>query len=449
VNPRRLLVLLCILVAAAAGAWWLQDRLADEDPLRRDLEVPPASERPILSGDPARAARITVERPRYGQRVRVVRDEEDGVWRLEEPIRDWAEPAVMRNVFLALWGEDWREAPPEWEGQSDADLGLAPAALVVEVRYADGDAEVLRIGALDAAGAFHAAERNGERVRVGEGVMSRLNRDLATWRDHRLQPLPAPAVHEVVWEPEDGERMVLRRRGDHWLIVEPFRAPADERQEPRIEQALAARAEVLGAEADPDPETLGPRVAELTVRGSGHEFVLDLHRVQALASHRAYAMEWNPRDFQVFFDGPEALRSPRLLDLDLGTLQSILIERDGVRAVFRRSPNGWRLVGGDELPPEERAYVDALARHARRQEVGETVPRPERPPDGRAWFSISREPRPERDEGIALLEWWREPDGSTVVASGEGGRVTPSEVDFDLGVTDLFRRLGLTAVDGD
>lgn len=433
-SPLRLLVLLLALLAAATGLWYALGVLdAEPQPL---LPLPERSERSLLSLEPDAVARLTLHFPRTNVIVRLERDEELR-WSLSEPVRDSAEPSAVFSALNTLYSQDWSEAPTEWEGRDDADLGLDPAECALEARDEAGAAQSLRIGAPDFSGRWRAAELDGRRIRVGEGLVSPLLRDLSSWRDHRILPLAPPAVLALRWEPVEGAPLALERRDERWWIVEPFDAPLDERQAPFVERLLGARAVMLRPAplAQEPPE--GPLLGRLTVRGAREQFQLELSDLGLRASHRDYAIEWQPEDYRILFRDPESLRSPRLLALDPGRVATIRVERGGANGDFRRAAGGWSLDGFGILPAAEAGFLDALLDRAARLEGGEWRAPPEGPPAGRALFSISRTPR----EGVPTLRWWLGEDGVTLAAAEGAARATATEVNFDGAMAELFARV--------
>lgn len=423
-----------VLAAAAAGLWWLLGTLDSEAP--PEPLLPQRSAQSLLALDPAAIERITVHQPRSNALVRLERAD-DGGWRISEPVQDWAEPVAVYSAMSALLAQDWSEAPSEWSAQDAAGLGLDPAEIAVAVRDASGREQLLRVGALDFAGRWRAAELDGRRIRVGEGIVSPLVRDVDSWRDLRLQPLAPPAVTLLRWEPDAGPTLELARGDAGWRILAPFAAPLDERAAPFVERLLGARALQIRRGTLAQEPLVGALLGTLTVRGAQSSFRLDLHEDGLRASHRDFAMAWSSEDFAILFRDPEALRSPRLLALDPGRIVTIRVERGGDAGVFRRAAGGWSLQGRGPLAAEEAAFLDALLEHGARLEGSEWRELPESPPSGRVIYAISRTPR----DGAPTLLWWTAADGTQLVAAAGAPRATTTAINFDLAVRELFARL--------
>jgi hypothetical protein len=436
---QRLVGLVILLLALAAGLWFAL-RILQRSPAGIDATpLPPKVEDSILQLEPASLDRLTIHAPRDNQSIRVERGA-DGVWRLTEPLEDWAEPAAIRGVMEALYSRDWSEAPAEWADQSDQALGLDPAAISVEARAADGSTQLLRVGAAELMSRWRAATLDGKRLRIGEDLLSRLERSTELWRDHRILPLPPPAIHSLRWQPASGPAWAMTRQGETWRMLEPFAAPLDENVRPWIERMLGARA--LQVELSP----LAARPAQqdalgiLTVEGARESFTVTLHPDGAAVSHRDYLLFWDPEDFGVLLRPVESLRSRRVLDLDPDVIVTIRLEIGDEAAEFRRSAGGWSLDGHDDLPVEERGYVDALLREGMRLEGVEWLPRPATPPAGRVLYSISRTPRPQPGR---VLCWWLDEAGRVLVGAEDADRCAASDVNFDLAGRELLRRINL------
>lgn len=433
-SPVRLLLLVLALAAIAGGLWYALGVLDDAPP--PPLPMPERAERSLIALEPDALARLTLHFPRTNAIVRLERGE-DHAWSLSEPLRDSAEPAAVFSALNTLYAQDWAEAPADWDGRPAADLGLEPAECAVEIADEHGVSQRLRIGAQEYSGRWRAAELDGRRIRLGEGVVSPLLRDLSSWRDHRILPVAPPAVVRIRWQPAEGPALELERRESRWQIVAPFDAPLDERQAPFIERMLGARAVLLRqaplAQQPPEGELLG----RLEARDARSHWTLELHELGLRAGHRDFAIEWQGEDYEILFRDPETLRSPRLLALDPGRIASIRIERGTASGVFRRAAGGWALDGFGPLPAAEGGFLDALLERAARIEGGEWREAPRTPPSGRALFSISRTPR----EGVPTLQWWQGADGVTLAGSAGAARATPTDVNFDGAMGELFERL--------
>lgn len=433
-TPTRLGLIVLAFAGAAGGLWYVLDRL-DAEP-RVEQPLPEKSERSLLSLAPDRLDRLTLHRPRFNLVVRLER-RADGAWQVLDPLQDLAEPMAIFSALNALYSQDWSAAPPDWSGKDLAALGLEPAELAVEVRDDQGAAQLLRVGATDYSGRWRAAQLDGVLIRVGEGLVSPLTRDTETWRDHRLQPLPPPAVARIRWVAADGSVLSLARQEDRWQVLEPFQAPLDERQAPFVERMLGARAAMLMRDKIAERPLQGDRYGTLELRGATGVYRLELYEEALAADHRAYGMVWDAEDFQILFRDPESLRSPRLLAIDPGTIVTLHVRRGEEEGIFRRVASGWSLEGHGALQPEEGGFLDALLDHGARIEGSAWLPLPAETPSGSVSYSISRTPRTD----APTLLWWVQADGSQVAAARGEERATRTEVNFDRAVGELFERI--------
>ena len=430
----RLISIVLVLAALGGGLWYALGALEQHPSI--DLGLPGKSERSLIHLEPADLDRLTIEQPRFNLSVRIERIG-DGSWRLLDPVQDWAEPVAVLSALNALYSQDWTDAPADWSEQDLQALGLEPAELAVEVRDANGATQILRVGASDYSGRWRAAQLDGKLIRLGEGLTSPLTRDSDSWRDHRIQPLPPPAIARVIWTSEQGEVLSLARKGNHWQVLQPYEAPLDERQEAFVERMLGARTVALRRERLAEFPLPGERFGTLEVIGAKASFQLDLFESGLAASHRAYGMDWEADDFQLLFRDPETLRSPRLLAIDPGHIVTLRVERGSDDGVFRRSSGGWTLEGFGPLPPEESGFLDELLDRGARIEGNVWQAVPDAPPAGRVRYAISRTPR---DDAPALI-WWIAVDGSQLAAAEGANRATPTEVNFDRAVAELFTRI--------
>jgi len=435
----RLLAMVLALAALAALLWWLRGLLQPAAAGPSAVPPPERAANSLLQLDPARLDRVTIHHPRINETVRLERGA-DGVWRLTEPLADWAEPVAIRTLLEALYERDWSPAPEAWDAQSDQDLGLELAELAIEARAGEGATQLLRIGAAEVMSRWRAATLDGRRLRIGESLMSRLERPPELWRDHRILPLAPPAIQILRWQPASGPAWELRRQGGAWRMLEPFAAPVDEGAAQWIERMLGARAVLVELSPLSELPPRAPALGTLTIQGAHDSFTLALHPDGAVASHRDYLLAWDPEDFSLLFREAESLRSRRVLDLDPGTIVTIRLEVGAESAEFRRSEGGWSRDGRTDLGPEERGFVDALLREGVKLESDAWEPRPAGAPTGRVIYSISRTPRPQPGR---VLCWWTDATGRVRVGAEDSDRCMLSEVNFDLASRELLRRLAL------
>ena len=430
-TPTRLLLLSVLLLGAGYGLW----QLGRHAPPIPPVELPSAGEGTLLRGAPADLRRLTLEQPRYGQRLRVEPDE-TGNWGMTEPIVDRIEPVVFQAVLGALWTRDWKDAPPEWQHQSDADLGLDQPAVVGALDYADGHVETLRVGAAGPGGRWYACRIDDRLVALGDTAMTQLQRPAQQWRDHRLQPFGI-GVQSLRWEQEDGRVVEVEQQARGWYLLEPAQGRLSETAADFLARLLGARAAALG-DTQAEPGALEQRQGVLTLRaGSGEEVVLQVWPGSALSSDRDFVVALMPEDLVFLGMEVDALLTLRLIDFDPGQVQSVRVEQGAESEVYRLQEPGWMSAGADSFDPEVASIVAALIGYAVALERSERLPVPEGPPAGRILYSISRTPA---ERGSAVLRWWVDAQGRILAGSGAGDFVTPCEVNLELGVSSLLER---------
>ncbi len=432
-TPARLLALSLLLIGLGAGLWMFsQESTSDEDP---NIRLPEAGEDAFLTGLPQDLRQITIEHPKFGHRVRAELSD-DGRWRITEPLNDIAEPATLQAVISALWTRDWKEAPDNWQTQNEADLGLESPEIVGQAKYADGSTESFRIGAADAGGRWFACTRDEKLIALGNTSVLQLRRPGQQWRDHRVQPYGI-GVNRLEWTPKDGERLVIERRGQKWYLQEPVQGLLDEGAVPHLARMLGARSTGLGDTPPHAADSLDRRGVLQLHATDGSELRLELWPRGIISSDRDYLVAIEFKDFRILWMEIDALLSRRVMDFSFEQVQSIRAEHGERSHDFRLRTQGWMAVGNDQFDEEVGATVNSLLGHAAGLLRSERLPLPDGPPAGRLLYSISTTPK---ERGSTVLRWWIAEDGTVLVGAGDADYVTPSAVNFELGVSRLLDR---------
>ena len=427
-TPLRLLLLCFLFLGAGLGLWVLADAKGDPPALPGIVEI---AEDALLQGEPGDLVRVTLEQPRFGQTI--VLEIVDGAWQLVEPLVDSPEPSSVAAAFQVLFGNAWSEAPEEWSSQSLEELGLEPAALLIEARYGDGTTEMVQIGSEEPTGNWRVAQRGQELIRFSIPAFRKLARPLLQWRDHRLQPLGIH-VSSFTWEPTSGERIVIEKADGGWYLREPVMAPLEERAVPFFLTLLGGRVDGVDDGAlvpTPDQGKMG----DLYLRKGNEDVHLEVFQWGVLSDHRDYLLSFDQHNFRFLQLSLEELISRRILDLDPGRIASLRIEFGAESADYRLATDGWIRIGSEEVDPKQSAFVAALLDHGTTLERGETLPLPEESPAGRILYSISRTPQ---EKGSKILRWWVDEQGRNLVASEPGSNAYVSSINFNLGVGSLF-----------
>lgn len=427
-TPTRLLLACLLMLAAVFGLWKLSQ---SEQAEIHVIEIPMASEANLFEGDPQEMIGLSIEQPRYG--ITISMKLKDRLWELTDPIPDAVEPFVLSSAFQALFTTDWLPAPKEWAGQSDEDLGLTPAAALVEVLFKDGSSEQLVIGAEELTGNWRVAKHNDQLIRFPIPSFRKLVRPIDQWRDHRLHP-HGGGINKVVWEPLSGNRLVLEKNSGRWYLKEPVEAPLDVRYEPFLKTLMGGRVEGIG---DPilDNLPMDEKRGDLIFYAGKEKTHLQVFEGMVQSDRRRYPLSLERNTYQFLDLSLEDLISDRILDLDPERIASVRIEYGTQSKSYQRKPGGWGNNNQDTVSEEESSFVAALLDHGQRLERGETRALPQAPPSGRILYSISRIPK---DQGSQIIRWWIEPNGRVIVASEPGTEAYVSSINFELGVASLF-----------
>lgn len=419
-NPRRVLVLVLALCAAAVGV-----RLLSHAGNSGEVKAPVRAPAPLLSGDPQRLERFTVHHPDERRFLRLER-KAPGVWELTEPLVDRAEPAAVQAALAALFGE-YQPPRAEWSAMTEEDLGLAPARAVVEARFRGGEAEELRIGAMDFTGDWHVARRRDGLVRLSLPAAQALMRPAPEWRDRRVFAQPN-AIQRLEWRPQGDSGLAgftLQRRENKWYLYQPFSAPLEPVARQAVARLLGARSEVLPEERITEEQAAAMREGgRIEIQGGAGTDVVWLHGGYAWAESRPYRLPVFAEDFQVLRSHPDQMRSRRLLDLEPREVVSIRMRSGGREIVLRRQGTGWSGPGGvfmgEGLPtqgiPDDPfwSYLNRLVETLCGLEHRDPQPCPDGDPAGEILLSRSLTPV---ERGGQVLLWWREPEGRSLAAT--------------------------------
>lgn len=431
-NPLRLFLLLVVLAGLAAGLSYLALR-PSVDPTPG---LPEASADALIRGNPQDLRVLRLERPRYGQRVSF--ELKDGSWRMTEPVEDEADVYALGAALEVLFGNDYRPALPIYLAQTAEQLGLDQPDVSVELEWADGTTSWLRIGAQEPAADFRVAERQEGQVRLPLASYRRLSRAVQDWRNHRLHPFGV-TLTEVSWEPVEGQPLRLRQQGQRWRLVEPIEAALSDPAHDMLLALLGARLIGMGLEEVPFDAWQEP-IGQLNLYKGKEEVQIRFSKDFGVQTdRRPYSLTIDPLHMRFLSLPLEEMQSPFLLDFEPDQIASIGLEQGEHAGTFQRQAGSWADRQDHLLSPEEAGFLDALLRYGKEAMRGEQMPLPEGPPSGKVMFSISRQPK---ERGSAVLRWWVQADGSTLISAQNTTEAYPSSVNFEAGVADFFRTVG-------
>ncbi len=352
-NPRTTVVLLVLAVLAVAGVVALR------------IWVPGTREtgdagRFALAFDPEEIDSVAVARADGTVRLRRV----GGDWRVEEPLADAASPETVQRLLLSA-----RFLPVRDRLAGAGRKELSAAGLLepkIRLELDGGGRHTLELGAdAPVAGLSYArADGRGDILLVPSALRDLCLLPVESLRDRRLTGLTSQDLESFSVVRDDGE-ISLRRSGNNWLIDKPLQVRADAADVADFLDPLLGLAVERFSPGEsgtvPPVATLPGQTARLIFapRGGGTPEELAVVRpaagattVPAVFAPRGGAMEVGLEALRLFEVNPADLRDRRLGRVDLDTVDRIVVEAGGRRAVLERDGETWRdPVSGGRLPP--------------------------------------------------------------------------------------------------
>ena len=158
----------------------------------------------------------------------------DNKWRLETPIKDQADGALVESLFSDL--ENWQKEGtiPAQEINSDktklAEYGLNNPKLKLKLLGRERPPEILFGKDAAMEGRMYVRFQNSkETFLAGQSVKKDIDKQPEEFRDRKLTDLSNAQVQRVVLKTPAGE-MELEKKDTHWDIVKPLRARADDQK---------------------------------------------------------------------------------------------------------------------------------------------------------------------------------------------------------------------------
>src|ERR1044071_6309915 len=156
----------------------------------------------------------------------------DNKWRLEIPIKDQADAALVENLLSDL--ETWQKEGTIPAKDIDADksklneYGLNRPKLKLKLIGPDRPPEILfgKDAALEGR-MYVRFENSKETFLAKQSVKKDIDKKAEEFRDKKLTDVTTAQVRRIALKTPAGE-MELEKKGDHWDIVKPLRARADD-----------------------------------------------------------------------------------------------------------------------------------------------------------------------------------------------------------------------------
>lgn len=323
----------------------------------------------------------------------------DNKWRLETPFKDQADGALVESLLSDL--ETWQKEGTIPAKDIDADrsklneYGLNRPKLKLKLIGSDRPPEILfgKDAALEGR-MYVRFENSKETFLAKQSVKKDIDKKAEEFRDKKLTDLTTAQVHRIALKTPGGE-MELEKKGDHWDIVKPLRARADdEKVGDLIAQVTTARIQQFVADDHGDLRPYGlaePRgsITLFSQEGRKHQKVeiADSIKVfgqedkgQVLLIGSAPEKEkdqvyvrFAPRGAvytlpkkieEVLNTKPADLRDYHLVRIDTNVLDRITIDVPGKgKTVLARKDENWIIASRNSTPADSgavRRLIDTL-----------------------------------------------------------------------------------------
>ena len=331
------------------------------------------------------------------QRIEIRR--RDNKWRLETPIRDQADSALVESLLSDL--ENWQKERtiPAKEIDADksklAEYGLNNPKLRLKLLGRDRPPEILFGKDAAMEGRMYVRFQNSKETFVaGQSVKKGLDKKPEEFRDRKLTDLITAQVRRVVLKTPAGE-MELEKKDAHWEILKPLRARADDQKvNDLISQVTSARiggfvaddrgdlrpyglAEPRGSITLFDEEQKKDQKIEIgeSIKVAGRDDkgqMLQIGSVPEKEKEQVY-VRFAPRGSvytlpkkieEILNTKPADLRDNHLVRIDTNILDRITIDAPGkARTVLARKGNDWTILSPNNAPADSGAVkrmIDTL-----------------------------------------------------------------------------------------
>ena len=306
----------------------------------------------------------------------------DGKWRLETPIKDQADNALINNVLSDLEGWQKEATIPAKELEADknklTEFGLNKPKLRLKLIGEGAPPEILfgKDAALE--GKMYVRFENSKETFVAnQAVKKTIEKKPDDFRDKKLTDLIMTQVSRVVLKTTAGE-MELQKQGDHWEIVKPLRARGDDQKiGDLIAQVTTAHIQQFVADdhGDLHPYGLAEPRGSITLFGQDDKQgqMLQIGAVPEKQKDQVY-VRFSPRSFvytvpkkieEVLNTKPDDVRDRHLVRIDEKILDRITIEAPAKgKTILARKDENWSIVSRNNAPAnsaEVRRLIDTLS----------------------------------------------------------------------------------------
>ncbi|HZS18014.1 MAG TPA: DUF4340 domain-containing protein [Candidatus Udaeobacter sp.] len=315
----------------------------------------------------------------------------DNKWRLETPIKDQADAGLVENLLsdLETWQKEATIAAKDIEADKAKlnEYGLNRPKLKLKLLGSDRPPEILfgKDAALEGR-MYVRFDNSKETFLARQSVKKDIDKKAEEFRDKKLTDLTTAQVRRIALKTPAGE-MELEKKGDHWDIIKPLRARADdEKVGDLIAQVTTARIQQFVADDHGDLRPYGlaePRGAitlfsqdqnkdqkveiadSIKVFGQdGKGQMLQIGSVPEKEKDQVYvrfaprgAVYTLPKKIEDTLNiKPADLRDYHLVRIDTNVLDRITIEVPGKgKIVLARKDGNWVIASRNNAPADSRA----------------------------------------------------------------------------------------------
>jgi Domain of unknown function (DUF4340) len=306
----------------------------------------------------------------------------DKKWRLESPVKDLADGSTVDSLLFDL--EDWKKdatiSGKEIEADKSrmAEYGVAKAKLRLKLQGANAPPEILFGNNAALEGKTYVRLENSKDVFLAaQSIKNQISKKPEEFRDRKLTDTVATQVTRLSLKTAAGE-MELQKQGDHWQIVKPLRARADDQKvNDLIAQITTSRIAQFVADDAGDLHPYGltdPRgTVTIFTADDKQGQVLQIGGVPEKEKDQVY-VRFAPRKFvytlpnkieTILSTRPNDLRDRHLVRFDQNQLDRITIDVPGkTKTVLARKDQNWTIVNRNNRPAnaaEARRLTDLLA----------------------------------------------------------------------------------------
>jgi Domain of unknown function (DUF4340) len=323
----------------------------------------------------------------------------DNKWRLETPFKDQADGALVENLLSDL--ESWQKEGTIPAKDIDADksklneYGLNRPKLKLKLIGSDRPPEILfgKDAALEGR-MYVRFENSKETFLAKQSVKKDIDKKAEEFRDRKLTDLTTAQVRRIALKTPAGE-MELEKKGDHWEIVKPLRARADdEKVGDLIAQVTTARIQQFVADDHGDLRPYGLAEPRGSIMLFSQEGKRD-QKVEIADSIKVFGQEdkgqmlqigsapekekdqvyvrFSPRGAvytlpkkieEILNIKPADLRDYHLVRIDTNVLDRITIDVPGKsKTVLARKDGNWTIASRNNAPADSgavRRLIDTL-----------------------------------------------------------------------------------------